>query len=59
MGYWIGIISGQYASSVCPSDYCNFAEHMETSLGYSENQMISEIPIGLGWLMVNANKDIL
>ena len=34
IGYWIGIISGQYASSVCPSDYCNFAERTETSLGY-------------------------
>ena len=34
IGYWIGIISGQYASSVCPSDCCNFAERTETNLGY-------------------------
>ena len=34
IGYWIGYISGQYASSICPSDYCNFAERTETSLGY-------------------------
>ena len=34
IGYWIGIVSGQYAPSVCPSDYCNFTERTETSLGY-------------------------
>ena len=34
IGYWIGIISGQYTSSVFPSDYRNFVERTETSLGY-------------------------
>ena len=34
IGYWIGFVSGYDTSSICPSDYCNFAERMETSLGY-------------------------
>ena len=32
--YWIGVVSGHYTSSICPSNYCEFAEHLETSLGY-------------------------
>ena len=34
IGYWIGVVSGYHTSSTCPSDYCNFAKHIETNLGY-------------------------
>ena len=33
--YWIGFFTKQhYTSSICPNNYCNFAKHTETSLGY-------------------------
>ena len=34
IGYWIGSLKEHYTSSICPSDYCNFAKRTETSLGY-------------------------
>ena len=34
IGYWVGYVSDHYTSSICPSDYCNFKNQNETSLGY-------------------------
>ena len=35
IGYWIGFLTEQlYTSSICPSNYCNFAKRTETSQGY-------------------------
>ena len=34
IGYWIGFLKEHYTSSICPSNYCNFAKRTETSLGY-------------------------
>ena len=34
IGYWIGFLKKDYTSSICPSNYCNFAKRTETSLGY-------------------------
>ena len=33
IGYWIGYLTGQHTSSVCPNNYCS-SEHTETSPGY-------------------------
>ena len=34
IGYWIGFLAEHYTSSICPSNYCNFAKRRETSPGY-------------------------
>ena len=34
IGYWVGYVSDDYTSSICPNNYCNSAKHMETSLGF-------------------------
>ena len=34
VGYWAGYVSGDYTSSICPNDYCDFAKRMKTSLGF-------------------------
>ena len=36
IGYWIGFLTEHYTSSICPSNYCNFAKCTETSQGYCE-----------------------
>ena len=35
LGYWFGVISGKYTTSICHSQYCNFFTHRrETSSGF-------------------------
>ena len=34
VGYWVGNVSNQYTSSLCPNNYCDFSKREETSLGY-------------------------
>ena len=35
-GYWVGFVYDIYTYTICPSNYCKFAKHTETSLGYYE-----------------------
>ena len=34
IGYWVGPLTEHYTSSICPSNYCNFAKRTESSPGY-------------------------
>ena len=42
IGYWIGFLTEHYTSSICPSNYCNFAKRTETSLGYYDLSRTSD-----------------
>ena len=35
-GYWIGVISSQPTTSLCPTHYCSFIHRNKFTLGYSE-----------------------
>ena len=35
-GYWIGVISSQPTTSLCPAHYCSFIHRNKFTLGYSE-----------------------
>ena len=43
IGYWVGYVSDHYTSSICPSDYCNFANQTNASLGYYGLSRESEV----------------
>ena len=52
IGYWVGYVSDQFTSSVCPNNYCNFAKREETSPGYFQlprelNEQCSSHRIGV------------
>ena len=44
IGYWVGLgpMKNHYASSLCPSSYCDFAKRKEISPGYYELPRISD-----------------